>query len=46
MFEELDTGVRLHKAGEIQDVEYCSQINITSVVPKKISGLDGIIKIF
>lgn len=42
VFRESDTGERLQKAGEGQDVEYCSQINITKVVPIGIPPLEGI----
>ena len=42
VFEESDTGIRLRKAGEIQDIQYCSQLNITSVVPVRISSFEGI----
>ncbi len=42
VFKKSDTGERLENAGEGQDVEYCSQINITNVVPIKIPPLEGI----
>jgi 2-phosphosulfolactate phosphatase len=36
-FEESDTGIRLSLAGEFSDVVYCSQVDISQIVPAKVN---------